>query len=187
MAAPLDGVVEQLAEGIANFFEDVGRYIGLEPGEKALDAIDDGAFAGDEEFDPMFVGGEDFDGGLGRIVRQGVFDGGQEGVGVERLAQELINAATHGIHQGGRSFLGHHDDDFRNVGFALQAAEETKAGHFGHPDIEENEVDLFAANEAERGDAISGSAYGIAFFLKNATDHLTSGRIVIGDEDIGHE
>ena len=135
----------------------------------------------------MLIGGEHFDGGLGRIVGQGIFDGGEEGVGVERLAKELINTATHGIHQGGRGFFGHHHDDFGNVGFALQAAEETEAGHFGHPDIEENEVDLFAANEAKRGNAIGGGAYGVAFFLENAADHLTSGCVVIGDENVGHK
>src|SRR5271154_4046092 len=182
MAAPFDGVVQEFTKGIPDLFENFRGQIGFQAREKTLHAINDGAFAGNEKFDPVTIRGEYFDGGKRRTGGKGVFDGGEKGFGVEGLQEELVDTTSQSLHEGFGGLVRGHDNDFGNVRFALQAAEQAETGHLGHPDIEEDEVEAFFADQAEGGYAIGGGVNSMAGLPKDSAEHLASGDVVIRDE-----
>src|SRR5262252_3217492 len=112
-------------------------------------------------------------------------DAGEELGAVDRLGQELADAAVHALEPRVEVVTGGEEDD-RDAGAAVaQRGADLEAVHAGHHDVEQDQVDTPLADHAQAFLARVGLLRAVSLALQQAGGNVARTGVVVDHEDAG--
>jgi hypothetical protein len=113
-------------------------------------------------------------------------DDGEEALGIDRLGDEVVGPALHGVDGGLDGGERRHHDDRHLGAQVLDGAEQIEPGLAAEAQVEEREVGRLLLDRREGGAPRGDPAGGVTGGLEQARQRGADGRLVIDDQDATH-
>ncbi len=185
LAAPFDGVHQQLAKCGGHRFPHLRREFRIEVGHDGLNAL--GGFMGarQHQLHPVGPGRDHFDRGrLGRS--QYVAHRFEQRRRVDRLVQIAHRLVPHRLeHRLWRVVRRHHDHP-RTAFPRANPRQHIEAAHARHPHIEQQQIDG-SPQRSERFVAVAGESHRESGALEHLAQHMARDAVVVDDENSFHD
>ena len=186
LAAPFDGVQQQLAERIADRLAHVGREVGIEVRHDRLDAAGCLARARHDELDPVGPRRDHFD--RRRVGAASASRTVCSSAGASTGLCTYLNACSRTAFS---SVSGASSDVITTTrgraSIVAELREEIQPVHPRHPHVEQQQVELLERERLERLDAVLGHRRRKPGLGQDRPQHVTRGLVVVDHEDLAHD
>ena len=184
-AAPLDGVHQQLPEGLGYVVADLPRQVRVQIRHEIVDLVDRLSVAGHEQLDPVGLCRHDLDRRDLAAVQDFPYQAGEQ-LELQWLLQVALGVLSNRFEQRFWSVVRGHHYDLRAPAERAHLLQDAEAVDPRHADVEEHQVVVVALESLESGGAARRGVDAISTLLELQTDQLAGRPVIIDDEDSFH-